>query len=560
MPFPVILHTKQNPQKHKHAIKRSITRNRHPNTKEAQNLTDPLTNHLQRSARGGIMLVIGQIASTLITAIGIIIVARLLGSTTYGDITVSIVPISIASLLTDLGINAALIKYISQLRTEGRTADISTLVRTGLAINTGIGILLSTAVYLSSGYLATAVFNQPGIQPLIQIASLNILAQSLVNTTRSIFVGHEKMGTYSATVIFFSILKSILAPLLVIMGYGPLGAIMGNTAPLLITGIFGLAITILMTPRRPVQGYSTLNHRQGAALLLRYGYPLFFSTILAGALTQIYSFLMALHANSHNIGNYQAAVNFSVLITFFTMPIATVLFPLFSKLNPNDERLATIFRNSVTYAALITAPVTMALILLAEPLVETIYSGTYTLTPLYMKLYLLTFLFIGLGNLSVVSLLNGQGNTKITLRIHLINIAIGVPLSLWLIPNHGIVGLIATTIITSQMGQTYGLLWIKRNLDFTIDLRKTVKIYTASTISFIILYAIFTVVNLGSIPTILVGSASYATLYILLILSLKTIGQEDINNLRQVFSAMGPLTPLFTYVLNRLEKFIPRGN
>jgi O-antigen/teichoic acid export membrane protein len=36
------------------------------------------------------MLVIGQIASTLITAIGIIIVARLLGSTTYGDITISI--------------------------------------------------------------------------------------------------------------------------------------------------------------------------------------------------------------------------------------------------------------------------------------------------------------------------------------------------------------------------------------------------------------------------------------------------------------------------------------
>jgi O-antigen/teichoic acid export membrane protein len=335
---------------------------------------------------------------------------------------------------------------------------------------------------------------------------------------------------------------------------------MGNTAPLLITGIFGLAIAILMTRRQPVQGDSTLNHRQGAALLLRYGYPLFFSTILAGGLAQIYRFLMALHANSHSIGNYQAAVNFSVLITFFTMPIATVLFPLFSKLNPNDERLATIFKNSVTYAALITAPVTMAIILLAEPLVETIYSGTYTLTPFYMKLYLLTFLFIGLGNLSVVSLLNGQGNTKVTLRIHLINLAIGVLLSLWLIPNHGIVGLIATTIITSQMGQTYGLLWIKRNLGFTIDLRKTVKIYTASTISFVILYAIFTVVKLGSIPTLLVGAASYATLYILLILSFKTIGQEDINNLRQVFSAMGPLTPLFTYVLNRLERHVPRKN
>jgi hypothetical protein len=88
MPFSVILQRKQNSRKHKHVIKRSIPINRYPNIKETKNLTDSLTNYLQRLARSGILLVIGQISSTIITVIGIIIVARLLDSTTYRDITV----------------------------------------------------------------------------------------------------------------------------------------------------------------------------------------------------------------------------------------------------------------------------------------------------------------------------------------------------------------------------------------------------------------------------------------------------------------------------------------
>ena len=46
-------------------------------------MSDSLTEHLQQSARGSLILLIGQVSSTLITVMAMIIVARILGGVSY---------------------------------------------------------------------------------------------------------------------------------------------------------------------------------------------------------------------------------------------------------------------------------------------------------------------------------------------------------------------------------------------------------------------------------------------------------------------------------------------
>ena len=135
-----------------------------------------LTEHLQQSVRGSLILLIGQVSSTLITAMAIIIVARILGSTSYGQVTIAMIPISLASMFTNLGVNSGLIKYTAQYRTENKTGDLITLLTTGLLINAKASLFLLLIVNLSSGYLADNVFHQPEIRLLIQVASINARA------------------------------------------------------------------------------------------------------------------------------------------------------------------------------------------------------------------------------------------------------------------------------------------------------------------------------------------------------------------------------------------------
>jgi O-antigen/teichoic acid export membrane protein len=70
--------------------------------------------------------------------------------------------------------------------------------------------------------------------------------------------------------------------------------------------------------------------------LLRFGLPLSVSIVAGGFIPQFYNDLITQSNPSANhpfvMSNFQAAVNFTVVITFFTVPIRTVLFPAFSKL------------------------------------------------------------------------------------------------------------------------------------------------------------------------------------------------------------------------------------
>jgi len=485
------------------------------------------------------------------------LVARFLGSTSYGQVTIAMIPVSIAALFGDLGVTSALIKYIAQYRAEKKTAEIRTLVRSGLLLNSSVGALLSLITFLLAGPLATRVFHQPELKMLIEVASATLLANSLVVTSRSIFVGFERMEFHSLTVIIHSLLKSLLAPLLVLLGYGAVGATLGNTAPVILTGIIGLAIVVAAFLRDSAQGEGTLSHVQASKLLLSYGYPLFLSSLFTGGLSQFYNFLMAIYVAASAIGNYQAAINFSVLITFLTMPIATTLFPLFSKLDFREgSMLRLVFQNSVKYAALLIVPLTAALIVLSHPIVRIIYGNSYRLAPLFLRIYVINFLFVGLGNICVANLLNGQGKTKVTFMMNLINLCIGLPLSLILIPRWGVVGLLLTMIVAPKPGLFFGLWWIKKDFGFTINWTASMKIYFSAGIAALATYYALAFLDLGNWEELLLGGVLFVMVYSLLVPLIGALEKGDIQNLRSIMKALGPLAPLFNLFLTLIERLM----
>jgi len=502
---------------------------------------------------------LGQVFSTIVNALAIIFIARLLGSINYGQVTIAYIPISTASLFLDLGVNGALVKYLAQYRSEERITEARALLKTGLIINTLAGLIFTIITYILSGYLATQVFHQPEINLLIQVSSINLLAQSLIYSARSIFIGYERMELVSLMVILQSVLKSILAPVLIYVGYGTLGAVTGQTASLVVAGIVGvLLIKVIYTKLRNGGGDNT-NFVHTAKIILSYGVPLFFSLLLSGAIVQIYDFLMAFHVAPSDVGNYQAAINFRVLISFFIIPIATVLFPLFSKI-PHDVNgnLASIYQNAVKYSALITVPLTSALILLSEPLVRIVYGSTYAQTPNYLHLVCVPFLLVGIGAQINDNLLNGQGKTRAFFMSNILTFTVGLPLSLYLIPRIGVTGLLITTILAQLTGLIYTTLWINRNLRFSINWGSSAKIYLSSAIPFIILSQILSMINLPNWTQLILGGILFLTLYITMILATRTLTIKDIENLRPILSSMGPFTPIFNIILDISEKIINR--
>ncbi len=127
------------------------------------------------SAKGGFNLFWGLVASTVISALGVILVARLLSPSEYGIVTIAMIGPNFISIFQDWGISTAMIKYTAQFKSENKPADVKNILVAGLIFEIVSGLLLSIVSFLLSGFFATNIFQRPNMTPLIQIASFTIL-------------------------------------------------------------------------------------------------------------------------------------------------------------------------------------------------------------------------------------------------------------------------------------------------------------------------------------------------------------------------------------------------
>jgi O-antigen/teichoic acid export membrane protein len=294
-------------------------------------------------------------------------------------------------------------------------------------------------------------------------------------------------------------------------------------------------------------------------IMLKYGLPLSIGAILAGFLTQFYGTIMYIFVpNNSLIGNYSVSLNFVVLITFFATPVTTMLFPAFSKLDAKKEPelLQNVFQYSVKYATLVVVPVTAMVMALAQPAISTLFEGKYEQAPLYLALSAVTYLLTAVGSLSIGNLINSQGFTKYNLKLTLLTVIIGFPLSFVMISQFGIIGLIVTSIVVGLPSLFLGLRFIKKNFGVSVDWISSAKIVFSSGAAAVLTYVIISQLPFSSLIQLIVGIIIFVIAVILLAVITRTINKADLVNIRQIVNALGPLRKPLAIVLNLIEKLM----
>jgi stage V sporulation protein B len=512
------------------------------------------------SVKGGFHVMWGLVASTVISAVGTIIIAALLGPANYGLYSIALTAPSIIVLFRDWGVTFAMIRYTAQSNAENKTASIRSIYLSGLLFEIALGIALLIIGFSLSGFLATTVFNRPTITPLIQIASLTILTNALVSTATAAFTGIEKMHLNSLMLVSQSIIKTILIITLVFLGLGTFGAISGFTVATFLAGLIGILLMSTIYKKLPKTDGNKLEIINTIKKMLKYGLPLSIGGILSGFLLQYYNFLLYNSvSNDAIIGNYAIALNFVVLITFIATPVTTMLFPAFSKLDhkKESETLKSVFQTSVKYASLLVVPVAAMIMALSKPAVSTLFGNRYAEAPVFLALLAITYLYPILGSLSVGNLIKGQGQTTFNLIITIITAAIGFPLGYILISNWGVIGLIITALTAGIPGTVASLIFIKKRYSVTVDWQSSAKILLSSIAAVALTYVIVAQLNVfASLIQLIIGVAIFTPTYLAIAILTRTFNATDVNNLRDMFSALGPLRGLFNAILILVEKMI----
>lgn len=505
------------------------------------------------SARGGFNLFWGIVISSIVTAISFLYIGRTLTQEEVGIIAAVMTAPNLIKTFRDLGIDQATIKFTAQYRSENQIKKIKQVLAAECLFEIILGFILFVVAFIFSDLIAN-ILERPTITPLIQIASLIVFAEALLKAAQSAFTGYERMGLHSLTLVIQSVFKTGLIILLISFGFGFSGAIIGDTISYIIAGSTGIIILYFVIYKN-LKNKNSLMTFNTIKYMIKYGLPVSIAWIINAFLTQFYQVLIVIYSSNLLLGNYYIAVTFSVLVTFIVIPLTTIFFPAFSKIDSQKESeiMKSVFRFSVKYSAFIVVPSTVAIMVLAHSAIFTLFGEQYEFTPLYVTLYVVIYLYAAIGSLSVDNLIKSQGRTDVNLKLTLITAVMGLSLSLILIPMFGIIGLFATYLVAGIPSTAIALWWVRKHFGVSIDWLASAKILLASGIAALFTYLVINQSNLANWLNLVTGGIIFFIVYLVTAPILGAVNKKDVQYLKETSKSFGALAPILNVPLVIME-------
>jgi O-antigen/teichoic acid export membrane protein len=508
------------------------------------------------SAVATFQLFIGRAASTIIVAVGTIVLGMVILESDYGLYTVALIPATTFLLFQDWGVTSALTRYCAKCRAANEENPIRNAIKTTLIFEAGTGAALTAISLVTAAFLGSTVFHKPESGFLIALSSATIFASAMGGVAASVFTGFEKMKLTGITLLGGAVVQSVLGPLLVIAGYGALGAVVGYT----LGAVFSTAISIVLlyvyvVKKLPPASTKKLDFTKTLRPLLSFGVPFASAAILSGLVTQFTSFMMAAYCSNDVIGAYRIALNFTLLLNFVTIPISTMLFPAFSKIDAGKEPevLQTVFKTSVKYTSFLLVPASMAVIALGASLIGTIYGNKWLDAPFFLTLLVAQNFFVLLGNMSIYSLVPALGETKYLMKINAVYLLVAVAMGFVLIPQFGMVGVLTVLLLSGLPSMVIMLFKAWKHYRVAFDLKDSVRILAASSIAFVATYLFQNFFVSLFVVKLVAGCALFLAVFLVAAPVAGAITSEDIVNFRLMFSSMGVISKLLEVPLTVMD-------
>jgi O-antigen/teichoic acid export membrane protein len=430
----------------------------------------------------------GTGASTVIAGIASMVIARLLGPSSYGLYSLAFVLPALFASVIDFGASDALTRFAASLRAQQKYARLASMMSSGLFLR----VITSSAAFLLafgfSSQLAAFVLDRHDMGQLVAVASVMIVFQGLWELSCETLVGLDRADQSALIGILPDVVRVVLSPVLIVVGLGVVGAITGQVSGYALAGLLGM--WLLLTHRgalrkMSIEGGSKSDPGRDVRTMLAYGLPIYIGGLLATVLDQYQNIVLAFFTSNAEIGNFNAAMNFTALIGIVATPVGITLFPAFSKLDleTGKEALQELFRRSVRYTTLTILPVAVLVATLSRDLVLALYGPAFDHASTYLMLYAGIFLLTGLGYQVIGNFLCGIGRTKETLKMAVLQIIVFIPAAPIMAWLFDVPGVIVAVVMSALVATGFGLWLTTGTYGMTVDFRKSAATLTAALVS-----------------------------------------------------------------------------
>jgi O-antigen/teichoic acid export membrane protein len=292
-------------------------------------------------------------------AIGILL-ARLLTPEEWGVASLAMVAASFVTMLADVGLPVALVQ-----RARIDESDRSTMFWTAAAL----GVAFTVAGIACSGLVAD-LFGEPDVQPLFAVLSLGFTIASLEKVPGALLARSLAFRALEVRQILATSAGAAVAATLAFAGAGA-WAIIGNS---LATTTMSCALLWVVTRWRPRFVFRWASFRN----LTAFGGTLVASQIVAYFQLNADRILIGRYLGAGPVGTYAFAYQLMFTpVGNIAFPLQMVLFPVFSTIQHDLERLHAAWLRSMRLAVAIMVPAFLTLFAVAPDFIPTVFGSRW---------------------------------------------------------------------------------------------------------------------------------------------------------------------------------------
>ncbi len=338
----------------------------------------------RRIVHGGAWLSALLVTEQLLGVVRLVVVARLLTPADLGLFGMALLTIAVYIAVTETGIEAALIQRRRLTDTVLDVAWTASVVRS---------VLVAALLFSTAGFLA-GFFREPSVAPVTRVLGVTVLLNGLTSISVVLLKRRMEFHKYFAYQVSGLVCEVSVTILLALVWRNVWALVAG-----LVTGaVVRLAVSYLIAPRRP---RVTLRAAELSSLF-EYGKWLTVSSVLILLLVQGDDIFVGRVFGVAMLGFYQMAYKISNLpATGIAGVLASLLFPAYSSVQDNVERLSGLYLRAVRLTAALALPVSALIASLSREFTATV------LGPKWLPMVPLLVILVAYGALRTMGATTG---------------------------------------------------------------------------------------------------------------------------------------------------------
>ncbi|RPH22347.1 MAG: lipopolysaccharide biosynthesis protein [Alteromonadaceae bacterium TMED7] len=342
-----------------------------------------------------------QSSSQLLNFIIGVFIARLLTPDDFGLVAMVLVFVSFSQLFADLGFAAALIQ-------REKIENIHYI--SCFWLNVFIGLILSVTMFLASDWVARFYERTEllGISQSLSILFLIVSASSVPRAKLVRNLNHKNIGIIE---IVSNLTAGISAILLALNGFSYWSLVF----QLILLNVMRLVLIFYISnmPFAFLFSFSELKK------LLSFSSTVFTTKLIREGTSQLDKLLVGKYIDSATLGLYSKAYSLMLFpIQNISRVITNVMFPTFSKIQKDPDRVGSIFLKCIGCISLLTSPILLGIATVAPHLIEVIFGKQWLGMTTYLQFFCVLGLILSVATVTG-SVYLGLGRPDLQLKVNL---------------------------------------------------------------------------------------------------------------------------------------------